>query len=205
MLSAYAAAVGALLLLTLVPGPDVAVVTRFALGSGRAAGARAAAGVVAGLAVWGTLTVVGLAAVLAASTTAYTVVKIVGAVFLVAMGVRMLWRSRGSGASPADAAPVETGHPGRSGLLTNVLNPKIAVFYTCLLPSLVPAGGSPRVWLPLLVLTHAGLSLAWLVGYAAVVSRARSALGRPGVRAVLDRVTGGVLVAFGVKVGAEAR
>lgn len=203
MLSSYLAAVGALALLTVLPGPDVAVVTRFSLDGGRTAGSRAAAGVVAGLAVWGALTVVGLAAVLAASAAAYTVVKIVGVIFLVAMGVRMLWRSRSIGDHPAAAPP--SGHPGRSGLLTNVLNPKIAVFYTGLLPSLVPAGGSPRVWLPVLVLTHAALSLAWLVGYAAAVSRSRSMLERPRVRTFLDRVTGCVLIAFGVRVAAEAR
>ncbi|SCL27797.1 Threonine/homoserine/homoserine lactone efflux protein [Micromonospora pallida] len=201
----YLAAVGALVLLTLLPGPDVAVVTRFALGGGVAAGARAAVGVVGGLAAWGVLTVVGLAAVLAASATAYTVVKLAGAVFLVGMGVRMLWRSRRRDSLPTDARPAEAGHAARSGLLTNVLNPKIAVFYTGLLPSLVPAGGSPRLWLPLLVLTHAVLSLAWLVGYAAVLSRSRSVLGRPGVRTVLDRVTGCVLIGFGVRVAAEAR
>ncbi|HEY0698227.1 MAG TPA: LysE family transporter [Micromonospora sp.] len=61
------------------------------------------------------------------------------------------------------------------------------------------------MWLPLLVLTHAGLSLAWLSGYAAALSRSRSVLGRPRIRAVLDRVTGCVLVGFGVRVAAEAR
>lgn len=205
MLSSYLTAVAALALLTVVPGPDVAVVTRFALTGDRTAGARAAAGVVAGLAVWGMLTVIGLATVLAASAVAYTIVKIVGAVFLVAMGVHMLWRSRRTRSGPAVPPPTEAGHPGRSGLLTNVLNPKIAVFYTGLLPSLVPAGGSPGVWLPVLVLTHAGLSLAWLVGYAAAVSRSRSVLGRPRVRTVLDRVTGCVLIGFGARVAAEAR
>lgn len=205
MSTSYLAAVGALALLTLLPGPDVAVVTRFALSGTRTAGARVAVGVVAGLAVWGMLTAAGLAAVLAASAAAYTVVKIAGAVFLTAMGVRMLWRSRTTGGHPAAAPPVRTGHPTRTGLLTNLLNPKIAVFYTGLLPSLVPPGGSPRLWLPLLVATHAGLSFAWLVGYAAVLSRSRSVLGRPRVRAVLDRVTGCVLIGFGVRVAADVR
>jgi threonine/homoserine/homoserine lactone efflux protein len=202
MWASYVAAVGALALLTLLPGPDVAVVTRFALSGVAAAGARAAVGVVAGLAVWGALTVLGLAAVLAASATAYTVVKITGAVFLVAMGVRMLWRSRRQDGRP-EKAPA--GHPARSGLLTNLLNPKIAVFYTGLLPSLVPPGGSPHAWLPLLVATHVVLSLAWLLAYAAAMSRSRTVLGRPRVRTVRDRVAACVLIGFGVRVAAQVR
>lgn len=202
MWASYAAAVGALALLTLLPGPDVAVVTRFAVSGAAADGARAAVGIVAGLAVWGVLTVLGLAAVLAASATAYTVVKIAGAVFLLAMGVRLLWRSRRPD-SRREKTPA--GHPARSGLLTNLLNPKIAVFYTGLLPSLVPPGGSPHVWLPLLVATHVVLSLAWLFAYAAAMSRSRSVLGRPRVRTVLDRVTGCVLIGLGVRVAAQAR
>src|SRR5579872_3884369 len=94
VLAAYAAAVGVLALLTIVPGPDVAVVTRFALTSGRRGGIEAALGVVIGLLIWGTLTVLGLAAVLAASSTAYTIVKVAGATYLVWLGLRALWRSR---------------------------------------------------------------------------------------------------------------
>jgi threonine/homoserine/homoserine lactone efflux protein len=78
------------------------------------------------------------------------------------------------------------------------------VFYTNLLPSLVPTG-SPHLWSPLLVATHVVLSLAWLLGYAAALSRSRSVLGRPPVRTVLDRVTGCVLIGFGVRVAAQAR
>ena len=78
------------------------------------------------------------------------------------------------------------------------------MFYTGLLPSLVPAGGSPTVWLPLLVLTHAALALGWLVCCAVVVSRSTSVLARPRVRALLDRVTGTVLIGFGVRVATHA-
>lgn len=205
MVTSYLTAVAALALLTILPGPDVAVVTRFALADGRTAGMRAASGIVAGLAVWGALTVLGLAAVLAESAVAYSVVRIAGAVFLVGMGLRGLWCSRSGQSSPVHATPVAAGYPVRSGLLTNVLNPKIAVFYTSLLPSLVPAGGAPRLWLPVLVGTHAALSFAWLAGYAAALARSRSVMARPRVRTVLDRVTGCVLVGLGLRVAAEAR
>jgi threonine/homoserine/homoserine lactone efflux protein len=205
VLGSYLTAVAVLALLAVVPGPDVAVVTRFALTSGRPAAVRAALGVVLGLLVWGVLTVLGLAAVLASSAQAYTVVKLVGAAYLVLMGVRTLWRSRMSSGVSGDGPGPARGRPLRVGLLTNLLNPKIAVFYTSVLPSLVPHGASPVIWLAVLVATHVALSLGWLTGYAVVFSRSRSLLGGPRVRRCLDWMTGVVLIGFGLRLAAETR
>ena len=189
----------------IVPGPDVAVVTRYALTSGRRAGIEASAGVVIGLLVWGTLTVLGLAAVLAASSTAYTIVKVAGATYLVWLGLRALWRSRTAPAAGTTQPRRAGRHPLRTGLTTNLLNPKIAVFYSSVLPSLVPHGGPPIVWLTILVLTHVVLSLTWLTGYAVVFSRSRSVLDKPRVRQFIDALTGVVLIGFGVRVAIETR
>jgi threonine/homoserine/homoserine lactone efflux protein len=200
VLVSYLAAAAVLALLAVVPGPDVAVVSRAALARGRAAGIQAAAGVVSGLLVWGLLTVAGLAAVLAASPEAYTVVKLAGAAYLTAMGVRALWRSR-RGAGPSAASGGTAGSdPFRAGLLANLLNPKIAVFYTSALPALVPRGVSADGWLALLVGTHAMISLFVLWLYAGLAG-----LARPRVRRALERVTGIALVAFGLRVAAAAR
>ncbi|MFE8030612.1 LysE family transporter, partial [Streptomyces sp. NPDC057409] len=87
------AATGVLALLTMVPGPDMAIVTRRAVAVGRRDGLLTVGGVASGLLVWGVLAVAGLAAVLAASAAAYTVVKLVGAAYLVVLGARALWRS----------------------------------------------------------------------------------------------------------------
>ncbi|HET7053580.1 MAG TPA: LysE family translocator [Solirubrobacterales bacterium] len=197
MNGSYAGAVLVLALLALLPGPDFAVVTRHALGGGGGAGVRAAAGVVVGLAIWGTLTVAGLATVLAASSEAYTVLRIGGAVFLVGMGVALLWRRR----APAAPAP-RSGRPLRAGLLTNLLNPKIAVFYTASLPLLAPAG--PRaMWLAFLVATHAVLCFAWLSAWALASSRAQRWRRFDLARTWLERLTGIALVGFGLRVAAE--
>ncbi len=200
MLSAYLAAAAVLALLAAVPGPDVAVVSRHALSGGWAPASRTAVGVVIGLAAWGAATVIGLAALFAASATAYTLVRLAGAAYLLTLGVITLQRS----AAVADAAashPARAGqHPLRAGLLTNLLNPKVAVFYTTVLPTLVPHGGSPALWLPALVATHAALSLGWLSGYAAVFSRSRDVLGRPQVRRRVERATGVLLIGLGVRV-----
>jgi threonine/homoserine/homoserine lactone efflux protein len=202
--SSLLAAVLVLALLTVVPGPDVAVVTRVALGSGRRAAAWTAAGVAGGCLVWGVLTAVGLAAVLAASAELYTVVKLVGAVYLVFLGIQTWWRSR-RGAEPAtaDETPNRDGRPFVTGLVTNLLNPKIAVFYTGLLPQLVPSGAPVGTTLLGLVAVHAVLGVMWLNAYAALLHGARDTLTRPRVRRVMERITGTVLIGFGVRVATQ--
>ncbi|GAB2834482.1 LysE family translocator [Streptomyces daliensis] len=208
MIAQLFAAAGVLALLTLVPGPDMAVVTRRSLTSGPADGYRTAGGIVAGLLVWGVLAVVGLAAVLAASAVAYTVVKVLGVLYLLYLGIQALWNSRRS----APAAPVSEEAPSlrsgggsawRTGLTSNLLNPKIAVFYTGLLPSLAPSDLSVPLGLAILVALHLVMTMAWLSGYVYLVSRARSVFERPRVRRAMDRVTGVVLIAFGVRLATE--
>ncbi len=200
MLSAYLAAAAVLALLAAVPGPDVAVVSRYALSGGWAPASRTAVGVVIGLAAWGAATAIGLAALFAASATAFTLVRLAGAAYLVTLGVITLRRSGAVADAAASHPALAAGRPLRAGLCTNLLNPKIAVFYTTVLPTLVPHGAAPALWLPALVATHAALSLGWLSGYAAVFSRSRNLLGQPRVRRRLEWVTGAVLIGLGVRV-----
>ncbi|MCQ9180442.1 LysE family translocator [Streptomyces sp. IBSBF 2953] len=201
MLMEFVTAVGALAVLTMVPGPDMAVVTKPAVAAGWRDGLRTVGGITAGLLVWGVLTVAGLAAVLAASTTAYTVVKLAGALYLLFLGVQALFRSRRSGSPTPAAASVEPrGNPWRTGLVSNVFNPKIAVFYTGLLPTLAPTGPGPHTGMALLVLAHAALTALWLGGYVLLLAKARAFFEKPAVRRTMDRVTGVVLIGFGLKV-----
>ncbi|HEX6497873.1 MAG TPA: LysE family translocator [Micromonosporaceae bacterium] len=198
-------AVLALGLLTVVPGPDMAVVTGSAVAGGRRAAARTATGVVTGLLLWGLLSVAGLAAVLVASAKAYSVVRIAGAVYLVLFGVRSWWGTRRSQTPPV-VPPGEAKVAGwRAGLLTNLLNPKIAVFYTSLLPQLVPPAAPRTATMAGLVLTHAALSLLWLYGYAVLLNRFRPVLNRPRVRRWLQRATGTVMIGFGLRVALASR
>lgn len=197
----FFAAAGVLAVLTVVPGPDMAVVTKRAVACGWRDGLRTAGGITVGLLVWGVLTLVGLAAVLAASTVAYTVVKLAGAAYLIVLGVQSLLRSRrGRADAGAVDAAAPAGSPWRTGLVSNVFNPKIAVFYTGLLPTLAPAGLDPHLGMALLVLLHAAITAVWLGGYVMLLAKARGFFERPVVRRAVDRVTGVVLIGFGVKV-----
>lgn len=148
---------------------------------------------------WGTLAVLGLTALLTASPTAYLAVKVLGIGYLVILGIQAL---RGGGDhGSTDLGPVR-GRPFLTGLATNLLNPKIAVFYTALLPTLAPAGSGAR-GLAALVLIHAVLSLGWLGAYAYALDRARAFFQRPRVRRTLDRFTGVVLFGFAVRLAVD--
>ncbi len=155
---------------------------------------------------WGLLTVLGLSAILAASAEAYTVVKLAGAAYLIYLGVRALWESRTSRMQHnADAPRSQKAGTWKTGFTTNLLNPKIAVFYTGLLPQLVPAGWPTGPSLALLVLIHAAITIVWLSGYVVLLSRARSTFEKPRVQQALERITGTVLLGFGAKIALEAR
>lgn len=201
-------ALGVIVLLTITPGVDMALVARSALSGGRRAGAAAASGIAAGTVVWGLASAAGVAAILAASSTAYDALRIAGAAYLILMGVRT-WRAArdaGHAAAGSDADPVVRDAAAfRSGLTTNLANPKIAVFYSTVAPAFVPDGAPVPAWTLAFAAVHALAGLVCLTAYAALLSRMRAALDRPSVRAALDRVTGTVLVAFGLRLAVEHR
>ena len=126
------------------------------------------------------------------------------AAYLLFLGAQALWRSRRGAPVAVQPDGRVAGGPWRTGLVSNVLNPKIAVFYTSLLPTLAPSGVPPALGMALLVLLHAVLTCAWLAGYVYLLHRARSVFERPGVRRALERVTGVVLIGFGIRVAAAS-
>lgn len=202
--------VGVAALLIIVPGPDTALVTKNALLYGRRAAVGTALGVNTGLLIWTVASAFGLAAVVQASAVAFTALKLAGAAYLIWLGVDALREARQS--APDAARPK---HPGRrtisaaaayrQGLTSDLANPKIAVFFTALLPQFV-ARGAP-VLAPFLLL--GGLFVAfgtiWLTGYAIAAARASKALQRPRVKRALDRLTGVVLIGLGIRLAVERR
>jgi len=201
--------VGVAALVIVTPGPDTALTVRNALLGGRRAGVATAAGVALGLAVWTAAASAGLAALLVASEPAFVAVKLAGAAYLVLLGLQTLvhaWRGRPvEGDGEREAARLRPGVALRQGLLNDLGNPKIAVFFTTLLPQFAPAHGPTFATLLAFGLLFCAMTFAWLCVYSAVVARAGRALRRPRVRRALDAVMGAALVAVGVRVAVERR
>jgi threonine/homoserine/homoserine lactone efflux protein len=187
--------------LTITPGLDTALVLRAATVEGARRAAFAGLGIVLGCFVWGLAASVGLGALLAASTLAYNTLRIAGAVYLLYLGSQMMWQAmKPSGTSPFADGKIDA-QGGRSwflrGLLTNLLNPKVGVFYVTLLPLFIPKGVSVTLFSMLLTSIHASEGLLWF-GLLILATRPLARwLRRTSVRRVLDGLAGSVLVGFG--------
>jgi threonine/homoserine/homoserine lactone efflux protein len=199
-----AAFVGIAVVVIVTPGPDTALTIRNTLLGGRAAGVRTALGVVTGQAVWTVATSAGIAALLVASEPAFRAVKLAGAAYLILLGAQTLLRAIRGGRT-AEARERRPGAAYRQGLLSNLGNPKMAAFFTSLLPQFAPGGEASFAGLLALGLLFCALTLVWLSLYAVAVARAGDMLRRTGIRRALDAVTGAVLVAFGVKLATDRR
>ena len=194
----------AALVLIMLPGPDQALITRNALVSGRAGGALTMIGGVLGLAVHAAAAVFGLSALLLASATAFTVLKVAGAVYLLWLAAQMLWSARRSSKMPVDdeaaAVPAHRWAHLRQGFLSNALNPKVALFFVTFLPQFISAdSGSPWAEAMLLSAVFAALYLAWFGLYLTAVDRLGRWLRRPRVKARVERVTGLILATVAVR------
>jgi threonine/homoserine/homoserine lactone efflux protein len=210
-ISAVSGGLGAFLVVATVvvitPGVDMALVTRNASRSGRRAAVLTALGMNLGVLFWAIAAALGLAAMVAASAAAFAAIKLAGAVYLVYLGLVALRSARRGGAQVASGE--RTGNVRgrasfREGLVSNLLNPKIAVFFTSLLPQCAGAGASTADLL-LLGLLFNTLGVAWLTSYAVVATRGRNLLSRRAVKRTLDRATGIVLIGLGARLALERR
>jgi threonine/homoserine/homoserine lactone efflux protein len=185
-------------LLTITPGLDTALVLRTAAVDGGRRALLAGLGVCLGCLVWGLAVAVGLGGLLALSRLAYDVLRVVGALYLMYLGVRLLLRpapsldlSRAGGTAPSPSWFAR-------GLLTNLLNPKVGIFYVTFLPQFIPSGSSVTAFSILLAGIHAVEGMCWF-GLLVLATRPLSRwLNRPGVAKGLDRVSGVVFLGFGL-------
>ncbi|MDN4633607.1 LysE family translocator [Sphingomonas sp. PsM26] len=196
----------AAMLLTITPGLDTAMVLRSAVAGGPRQAILTAIGIAGGCLAWGTAVAFGLGVVLTASTLAYTIVKWAGAAYLLWLGAKLLLHPRdvADDAVPTVVA-VGDGEALRRGFLTNLLNPKIGVFYVTFLPQFVPAGYDVALFSFALACIHVVLGTAWFALLIAVTAPLNRQLRKPKVVRTLDRMTGGIFVAFGVKLALSAR
>jgi threonine/homoserine/homoserine lactone efflux protein len=208
-------------LLTIVPGLDTALVLRSALTQSRAHAFATAIGIGTGSLVWGVAAAIGVSALLTASQLAFTGLRLAGAGYMLWLGGTMIWNSRR--AAPAVGTP-DTGTPAagtldaelpdaapatsivaawRRGLLTNLLNPKVGVFYIAMIPQFLPAGTSHLLMGVLLALVHDVEGMVWFSLLILLTGVARRGLSGPWARRITDRATGAVLIAFGAKLAAS--
>jgi threonine/homoserine/homoserine lactone efflux protein len=197
--------VGVSVLLSVTPGPDMAVVTKNALAHGRRGVILTTTGIALALAVWVTATAVGLSAVVRASSDLLIVLKLIGAAYLAYLGIRTLIDSRRrpddllAGTPPAAAAHVIF----RQGFLSALSNPKLGVFFVTFLPQFVTPGQALLPRLLLLGLIFALIGWTWMNVYGLFVTRIRDVVTAPRVRQWMERVTGVVLLGFGARLAAE--
>jgi threonine/homoserine/homoserine lactone efflux protein len=212
--------------LTITPGLDTLLVIRTAARDGRLAGLAAGFGIGLGCLAWAAASALGITALLAASTVGYQVLRWTGAAYLVFLGARALWQARRppapAAAPAAPEAPVGPGGPGgsgvavvaarpgggrvlafRVGLVTNLLNPKIGVFYLSVLPQFIPPGAAPLPYSLVLALIHDVEGMVWFALLVLLVGRVSGWLGRPTVRRRLEQVTGVAFLGFGVRLAVE--
>jgi len=194
---------GAALVLIMIPGPDQALVTRNVLTSGRRAGLVTMLGGASGISVHATAAAFGVSALLIASAVAFTVLKVIGTLYLLWMGIQTLRAARKSGKAAAGEDAVKKSAPSnwryaRQGFLSNALNPKVALFFVTFLPQFLPTTGGALGHALLLSGVFAVLYVSWFSLYALTVDRIGAVLRRPKVRAKIEQVTGALLIGFGL-------
>jgi threonine/homoserine/homoserine lactone efflux protein len=200
---------GVSVLVIVTPGQDTALTIRSTVLGGRRAGVLTALGVSTGQAVWTLAASAGITALLLASEPAFLAVKLAGAIYLVFLGGQMLMRAvRRSHAEDHVIGPSKALTPAtayRQGVVSNLGNPKMAVFFTSLLPQFAPESGPRFATFMALGLFFCAMTAAWLTAYAFAVARAKTVFERPRIRRVVDGLTGTVLVALGVRLASEQR
>lgn len=186
-------------LLAITPGLDTAMVLRTAALEGPRRAASAIAGIVTGCLVWGGAVALGLGALLAASEAAYTALKWAGAAYLIWLGIGLIRNPRAALNAGEMAAEPRHRNWFARGLLTNLLNPKIGIFYVSFLPQFVPEGAPVAGTIFMLAAIHAGLTGLWFGCLIAASAPLRRLLARSMAVRMMDRLTGGIFIAAGAK------
>ena len=210
MSASFMAFLGVSAIIIVTPGPDTAVTVRNTLLGGRLAGILTALGISTGQAIWALATSLGVVALLVASEVLFQAVKYAGAAYLIYLGLHALigaWRGDGGPPFAARGGKARLG-PGRAffrGLMSDLGNPKMAVFFASLLPQFATPGEGLFAALMSLGLVFSLMTFLWLAAYAFVIAQAGEVLRRPAIRRWIEGVTGALLVALGIRIAGEER
>jgi threonine/homoserine/homoserine lactone efflux protein len=201
---------GISVLVIVTPGPDTAITIRNTLLGDRAGGLATAAGVAAGQAIWAMATSAGIVALLVASEPLFLAVKYAGAAYLVWLGAQSLWAAVRPAATqhgtllPAGRA-LAPRTAFRQGVVSDLGNPKMAAFFTSLLPQFAPASEASFAGLAALGSLFSLMTLCWLVFYALAVAKVGNVLRRPSIRRILEGISGAALIGLGLRLASEER
>jgi len=196
---------GVAALLTLTPGADTLLVVRNVLARGRHAGVLTTLGICAGCFIHAVLSAIGVSLILLHSAMAFETLKLAGAAYLIVLGGQSIWASRRAWDPRLPTSGSRRSHSFLEGLVTNVLNPKVAIFYLAFLPQFIRPADAVLLKSLLLAGIHVGMGLVWLSALSLFVGRVRTVLERGGLQRKLQAVTGGVLIALGVRLALERR
>jgi len=191
--------------LTITPGADTVLVVRNSAAAGAVVGIRTAMGICSGLFAHATLSALGLSLVLVHSATLFIVLKLAGAAYLVWLGVQSLRRAFSPECFLSGRRESPGGRPFVQGLLTNVLNPKVAAFYLALLPQFIGPGDPALLKSLLLAGIHSAMGLCWLAVVSLAVSRTRQAFSGGRLARSLHVLTGGLLIGLGARLALTER
>jgi threonine/homoserine/homoserine lactone efflux protein len=210
----FAAFLAISVVIIITPGQDTALTIRNTVLGGRRAGIATALGVGIGQGGWTLAASLGLTALLVASEPVFAAIRLIGAAYLVYLGASTLWLAIGprAAAHPTGPRTASDGEPSlrpasafRQGVISNLGNPKMAIFFSSLLPQFVAPGSPTFTAMASLGLVFVTMTVVWLSGYAAVIARAGRLLARPRVRRAFDATMGAILVAFGIRLAVAER
>lgn len=193
--------------LILLPGPDTAIVTKNTLTVGRSSGMKTMLGTCCSLFIHTFAAVVGLSAIIVKSAFLFSIFKYVGAVYLVYLGLKTLWALKNKDVAATLETNTENKYEHKSfykqGFFTNILNPKVAIFFLTFFPQFVDSGSNTFIPFLIMGITYAVLTFVWFIFYIYLLNKIREFMKKPKTQAVIEGLTGSVLIGFGIKLALE--
>ncbi|MCR8866996.1 LysE family translocator [Priestia megaterium] len=193
--------------LVILPGPDTAIMTKNTLTVGKQGGFKTMLGICCALSIHTLTAIVGLSAIIAKSALLFSIFKYVGAVYLIYLGVKSLWTLRNKEKAEITETVAKNKHKNKSsfkqGFLTNLLNPKIAVFFLTFLPQFVNPGSRTFMSFLILGITYIVLTVVWYLFYIYLLNQISAFMKNPKTQKVIEGITGTILIGFGIKLALE--
>lgn len=191
------------ILLIILPGPDTAIATKNTLTDGRTGGFKTMFGTCCALLIHTLAAVVGLSAIIVKSAVLFSIFKYIGAVYLVYLGFRTLWALKYKKEPAIAASKYKSKSYFKQGFLTNLLNPKVAIFFLTFLPQFVDSGHHSLTPFLIMGITYTLLTAVWFMLYIFLLNQISAFMKKPRTQTVFEGITGTILIGFGLKLALE--